>query len=199
MRRVVLTGMKRSRTLLAAAALSAATLLGGASVAHGASYYTIVNQQSGLALEATVSGKVRLAPPNKSNMLQQWKRTNTQTVGPFFESSIQNRLAGCLRSDTTNFNLGFAPLKVGLCAGSATDSIKRWDHLSCAQTGSPSVPGFQLVNSQTAEYAMDFDLCFENCPPTHDAALATASVIASDPAEFGGATKWWYRFATTAP
>jgi hypothetical protein len=185
--------------LLAGAAVSAAALFGATSVAHGASYYNIVNVQTGQALQATVSGKVELAPLNKTNLLQQWKRVNTQTVGPFFESAIQNRLAGCLRSDNLNPNVQFAPLKTGSCAGTASDSIKRWSHLSGAQTGAPSVPGYQLVNSQTAEYAIDFNLCFGNCTPVYGASLFAASVMASDPAEFGGSAKWRYKFAATAP
>ena len=39
-----------------------------------------------MALQATVSGKVELAPLNKTNPLQQWKRVNTQQVGTWFES-----------------------------------------------------------------------------------------------------------------
>jgi len=190
--------MKSLRILLAGAAVSAAALLGGTSVAHGASYYNIVNSETGMALQSTVSGKVELAPLNKTNPLQQWKRVNTQQVGTWFESGIQNRLNGCLRSDGTN-TTGFGSLKVGICAGVASDSSKRWSHLAGSNTGSPSVPGYQLVNSQTAEYAMDFNLCFGNCTPTYGASLFSASVVAGDPAEFGGYTKWKYKFATTAP
>ena len=69
-----------------------------------------------MALHSTVSGKVELAPLNKTNPLQQWKRVDTQQVGTWFESGIQNRLNGCLRSDGTN-TTGFGSLKVGICAG----------------------------------------------------------------------------------
>ena len=190
--------MKPIRTLLAGAVM-AATLFGATSVAHGASYYNIVNPETGKALQATVSGKVELAPLNKTNPLQQWKRVNTLQIGTWFESGIQNRLAGCLRSDNLNHTVQFSSLKVGICAGVATDSIKRWSHLSGSNTGSPSVPGYQLVNSRTAEYAVDFNLCFGNCTPTYGASLFSASVVAGDPAELGGYAKWKYQFAATAP
>ncbi|MGH8490059.1 MAG: hypothetical protein ACREXS_14625 [Gammaproteobacteria bacterium] len=189
---------RRTVAVLACAAALTATLgLGAAADAHAANYYNIVNTQTGRALEATVSGRVKLAPRDPKNLLQQWKQTDRLNFGPFYEVAVQNRLLGCLRSDSDGSS-GIAPLKVGNCAGSSSDSRKRWSHLSGAVTASPSIPGAQMVNSQSAEYIGE-EFCFITCGPTPLATLWGASVIASDPAEAGGFVKWRYRFATSAP
>jgi hypothetical protein len=192
---------RRWRALLAAAvALAAAIGFGAAAEAQAASYYTIVNTGSGLALEATTSGKVRLAPVNKTNLLQQWKRVNTVNFSTWSESAVQNRLLGCLRSDSPLNPVPIAAtLKVGNCAGASSDMRKRWSHLSGSNMGTPNLPGVQLVNSQTAEYAADFDLCFENCPVTRDAGLLSASFFDSIEQALAGYGKWSYKFAVSAP
>ncbi len=191
---------RRLRTLLAAATVaSAAAAFGTAADAGAASYYNIVNTNTGRALEASIDNKVRLAAPDKGNLLQQWKQIYRVNFGSWYEVALQNRLTGCLRSDTINPE-SLAPLTVGVCDGAQTDSRKRWSHLSGSVTGSPTVPGAQLVNSQTAEYTADFDLCFfGNCSPKPGASLMSASGVASDPNELGGIVKWRYKFAATAP
>jgi hypothetical protein len=192
---------RRRRTLVAVAI---ALAVGGfaAAQAQAASYYTIVNTQSGRALEASADGKVRLAAPDKTNPLQQWKQIHRESFGSWYEVALQNRLTGCLRSDAPLNPVPIASdLKTGICAGASTDSRKRWSHLFGSNTATPAIPGAQLVNSQTAEYVAHFDLCFDPavCPAKPVAALLSASLVASVPDELGGAAKWQYKFATTAP
>src|SRR3954452_38818 len=69
----------RRRRALLVAAVTAAALSTGAQ-AHAASYYMLVNAQSGRALEASLDGKVRLATPNPTNPLQQWKQIQRVTA-----------------------------------------------------------------------------------------------------------------------
>ena len=192
---------RRRRALLVLAAVVAAAGFAAAQ-AQAASYHLLVNASSGRALEASADGKVRLAAPNKTNPLQQWKQVSRVSFGSWYETALQNRLTGCLRSDAPLNPVPIASdLTVGVCNGAATDSRKRWSHLSGSNTATPGISGAQLVNSQTAEYAAHFDLCFDPavCPAKPVAALLSASLVASVPDELGGAAKWRYQFATTAP
>jgi hypothetical protein len=196
--------LKASRRLGAALAIAcaAAVTLVSASSAQAASYYNIVNTQSGKALQANINGTVSVAPLNKTNPLQQWKRVSPAFFpspnGGWTETGIQNRLLGCLKSEGATFNNLIAPLKHVNCAGVANDSTKRWSHLAGVLTGSPTVPGFQLV-SGLAEYVADFNLCFDtSCPQSYGASLFKASFVSDSPNEFGGAVKWQYKFAVSA-
>ena len=196
-------GARSLRRAAVAIAVTAAVPLASASAAEAANYYNIVNTSNGKALQANLNGSVSIAPLNTTNPLQQWKRVSPtffQTPnGGFTEAAIQNRLLGCLKSEGAAFNNLIAPLKHVNCAGASSDSTKRWSHLAGALTGSPSVAGYQLVNSGHAEYVGDFNLCFDTtCPQTYTAALLKATFVASDPAELGGAVKWKYKFAVTA-
>jgi hypothetical protein len=195
-------GARSLRRAAVAIAVTAAVPLASASGAEAATYYNIVNTSSGKALQANLNGSVSIAPLNKTNPLQQWKRVSPTFFpspnGGWTETAIQNRLLGCLKSEDASFNNLIAPLKHVNCAGAASDSSKRWSHLAGVLTGSPNVPGYQLV-SGFAEYVGDFNLCFDaTCPQTYAATLFKASFVASDPAELGGVVKWKYQFAVSA-
>jgi len=179
--------------MIAAAALALALAL--ASGAQAANYYNIVNTDTGKALEATTTG-VRIVPLKRTNPLQQWKRIHPKPFSSFFDSAVQNRLLGCLRTNTTTFGNIIAPLGIGSCAGADTDPRKRWYHLAGNDTESPAVPGYQLVNLQTVEYVADFRLCFSNpCPQTYGASLLEATGFDG---QHPGVVKWRYRFAESA-
>ena len=187
--------MTRIRAAVAAAAIAAGLTLALASGAQAASYYNIVNTDTGKALEATTSG-VRLAPLKRTNQLQQWKRINKTTFGD--AAGIQNRLLGCLRTNTTTVGNLVAPLGIGSCAGADSDARKRWYHL--VGGGTPDVPGYHLVSVQTVEYVADislFDVCLAGCPQTYDAFLVESGFAAD--LGGGGPVKWSYRFAESAP
>ena len=184
--------------MTAAAVMIAAATLAFASAAGAASYYNIVNTGTGNALEATTSG-VRIAPLKRTNPLQQWKRINSEPFASWFTAGIKNRLLGCLRTDTTTSGHTVAPLGLGTCAD-PSNPRERWYHLAGGDTASPDVPGYQLVSVQTVEYVTDFNLCFlDSCPPTYKATLLEAGFVGQDPQELGGAAKWRYRFAESAP
>lgn len=187
--------MTRLFTAIASALIAVALMLALASGAQAALYYNIVNQQTGKALEATTSG-VRLAPLNRTNPLQQWKRINTEPFASWFTAGIKNRLLGCLRTDSTTVGHFAAPLGLGTCAD-PNNPRERWYHLSGSDTETPDVPGYQLVSVQTVEYITDF--CFMNCGQNYPAMLFEADTIAHDPQAFGGAAKWRYRIAESAP
>jgi hypothetical protein len=186
------------RLLTCAAALGTAFAMGGAADARATDYFNIVNTQSGRALEATLGNKVKLAPPNKSNPLQQW-RLVSKTAGPNFTAAISNRLLGCLRTESPvpNPNL-IASLKIGLCGGAASERRLRWTHLGGNATPTPSIPGFQIINTHSREYIGE-EFCFVGCGPTPFATLLDPLLVESDPAELGAAVKWQYKFATSTP
>ena len=187
--------MNRLFAAMASALIAVALTLALASGAQAASYYNIVNQQTGKALEATTSG-VRLAPLKRTNPLQQWKRINSEPFASWFTAGIKNRLLGCLRTDSTTFGHFAAPLGLGTCAD-PNNARERWYHLSGSDTATPDMPGYQLVSVQTVEYITDF--CFLNCEQNYPAIVFEASTVAHDPQELGGLAKWRYRFAESAP
>jgi hypothetical protein len=186
-----------TRLVSCAAVLVTALAVWGASDAAAANYYNIVNSQTGRALEGTVDDRVKLAAPDPGNLLQQWKSINGVNSGPLFVSALDNRLLGCLRSDSDGSNL-VADLKLGLCDGSSTDARKRWTQLWGNLTANPSVPGYELVNTNSAERIGE-EFCFFTCAPVPRPTLYAASLVASDPGAFGASVKWEFRFVTSAP
>ena len=188
----------RTRVLAIAATLTAALAVGAAADAHAASYYNIVNTQSGLALEPTLSGDVKLVPRNASNPLQQWKRTNVTFVGSGqFRAIVDNRLLDCLRTDRNGPNpnvIGTA--RMGNC--SPSDTRNTWLHKSGSATPTPGLPGRQLKNVKSGEYLGD-QFCFITCGSPPLATLWDAATVESDPLQLGAALKWEFQFAASAP
>ena len=187
----------RTRVVALAGALCAALAVGSAADAHAASYYNIVNTDTGRALEATVNG-VKLAPRNPSNLLQQFKRTDLTHAGTGqFQAILKNRLLDCLRTDRSGPNPNLiGHLKLGNCAPS--DTRNRWLHRWGNATPTPSVPGFQLKNVKSGEYVGE-EFCFISCGPVPLATLLDAQLVESDPLQLGPAVKWQFKFAASAP
>jgi hypothetical protein len=190
----------RSRVVVAVAtALAAALALGSAADARAASYYNIVNTQTGRALQANIDGTVRLAPRNQTNLLQQWKRTDLQYIGNDgrFQSTLTNRLVDCIatKRNGPNPNL-IGPATMGICASS--DLRNRWLHKWSTMTPTPGISGFQLQNVKSGEYLVE-EWCFITCSAKPTATFQDAQLVESDPQQLGALAKWQFKFAGTGP
>jgi hypothetical protein len=183
---------------LIAAALAATLSIGLAGSAHAASYYNIINTDTGRALEVSVDGKFKLAPPNPNNMLQQFKRTNVTLHGNGqSEAIVDNRLLDCIRTPLNgpNPNLIGEP-QLGICAPS--DTRNRWRLKGGVATPNPGISGTQMKNVKSGEYLAE-QFCLFGCPSLARPSLIDASLVESDPAQLGGFVKWQFKFAATAP
>ena len=185
---------RRSRLLLSGF-VAIAIALSATAAAQAATYYNIVNVESGKALQLTSSGQVRLETPNKHALGQQFKRIDTEyfggSQGTWFASGLKNRLGSCLIDGTY---IGTAhEFTSGTCTGADKPS-RMWSHLRGGYTATPSLPGYQLI-SDYANYIVG-GCGFGTCASI--AGLAPPSVISLDPLEWSGAAKWEFRYAVNA-
>jgi hypothetical protein len=192
-RKECLVRIRKSR-LLISGVIAVAIGVSAAATAQAATYYNIVNVDSGKALQLDSSGKVRLEAPNSHALGQQFKRIQTEYIagsqGPWFVSALQNRLGSCLIDKV----FGETPqLASGTCTG-ANKADRMWSHLRGGYTATPSLPGYQLI-SDHANYMVGgcwFGVC------ASAAGLMSPDLIALDPLEWSGAAKWEFRYAVTA-
>lgn len=187
----------RTRTVrVVAAALAVALVLGSATAAHAATYYNIVNTQTGRALEAGADGTVRLAARDQNNLLQQWKRTDLLHIGSDgrFQSTLTNRVLDCVSTKSPEDLIATATM--GNCASS--DLRNRWIHKWSTMTPTPSVPGFQLENAHSGQYLGE-EFCWITCFPKPPATLYSAEWVEGAPEQLGAHAKWQFKFAGIAP